>query len=163
MVLIKADINQEEKDLKAFNQHPNLAERPEILRSLLLPIEAFVLRTILKLNKPLSTNEVHLRTVCKIWAEKVHSAHPVEYTQVLIPTPKEFLSIKKELREKGIRFPTFEKIDNVLKSLESWGFLTTRTDDYGKANHFWVIHPSLSIETRQKLKNGLGEQEELTW
>lgn len=156
-------LSKNENELKIFEKHPHIIENPEILRSVLLPIELFALQQLLKENRPLSTNDVHARAIRKIYTDSEKDAPRGAHDYSRSITPDLLLWVKSELKKKKLKYPSFDKILNVLSSLESWGFLTKRPDEYGKASFFWVLHPALKIESRKKLLEALMPEAELVW
>lgn len=184
-----SEITTKSENLRITQQHPEILTHPEVLEALLVPLQTWCLKTQLLENRPFSTGELHGRVIIDIWISslrkwpegtlrtligeevaKIHSPYGVypggsgKFALLQIPTPKEIKEIRKELQSNGIKYPSYEKIDDMMQSLESWGFVTRLHESTGKVKHFWVLQPAFLLNYAPNIREYLKKREvNLTW
>lgn len=155
-------------NLKINQQLPNLELAPEIIESILLPLELFSLKTILFQNRPVTTYEIHNRITTVIYDNHRAEFGKPEYhfirTGEPAPKPMEANDMRIELKAHKIKYPSYEKINSTLETLENWGILTRRYEGKGNAKYFWILQPGFNIEMRKKIMEYLkGRPEIISW
>lgn len=165
------------ENLRITEQHPEILKQPEILQSLLIPMEAWCLKTLLTENRPFSTAELHSKAVIELWVSSLRELPKSDELRELVeltsetgykpykaqlirnPMAKEVKQIREDLQQKGIKYPSYEKVDNILEGLQSWGIFTKRYGATGKAKYFWVLQPAFLTRYGKRIRRYLEKQE----
>lgn len=71
----RINLDIEQTDLKITADHPEVLERPELLESLLLPLEMYLLKVMLEQNRPKNTQSLYNETVKKLFSDYVKRLH----------------------------------------------------------------------------------------
>lgn len=170
----------QKKKLSHFIKILNLGE-PELIESVLLPLERFVLYEFLRTNSPLTRKIIQDSIIINIWncyleedvyrnvpggAHKKHKTSDVWEHKERPLTSEELERIKAVMMKNGVKYPTYEKIEATINILEDWGLLVRRSEGTGKrARFFLMLNPFFPVNDRKALREYFGKRKEdyLTW
>ncbi|MCD6478283.1 MAG: hypothetical protein J7L44_00145 [Candidatus Diapherotrites archaeon] len=164
--MARKSIAQAREEIQAVTEF--FQDFPEIYGTL-TPLELEVLLTLLKHNYPLSTKEIRQALITEKYDRffkrpaQVRSPSPEEEELInkvkklwegwrsgKITKTEYFQALEKDLRERGISIPSFERIENILLSLESLGLVSKRVDERKKAKCLWLIVPKYRVSYNKK-------------
>lgn len=182
------EIEKEAEKLKISQQHPEILEEPQLLESVLLPLETFFLRRMLIKNTPQNTQSLYNAAVINLftkWYEreyprrldKPHLAEKLRSIEKLTlitadqfgkvhalhwihsPSAKEINTMTEVLREENASPPSIYKIERTMETLQGWGFVTKRYDEAGNTKFYWVLQPAFTKKYGKKVKEYLSKRE----
>lgn len=167
--MLTADNIKKPPLMEIVKKHPEIYNDPALLVSTLHPLETFIIEEMLSRLRPISTNDAHNYVITKIWLEQLQSWPKGDlavlvaqsrkgFTLARIPSPEQMKMMRADLKSRKIKYPSYEKVDGVMKTLESWGILTKRTETISKAKYFWILQPYFLHQFGKPLKNYLQTQ-----
>lgn len=147
------------EELRYTSQYPFFKENIDLLKQVLLPVELKCIQVAIKESHPQTTRQFYTSILMETFSKVTASHHPklskIPEYKTLVHKGRSF-TIRTRLienvlrhREIGIKFPSYSKVNNILKRLKSWGFLMTRKED----KTYWLLHPRFSIEFKDKFKD----------
>lgn len=173
------------EELPITQQYPEIMEQPEILTSLLMPLETYLLRIMMLEKKPLNTQTLYNKVVKQLFAQAITlkrlpakiERHIKHLQEGLFYTSKSNYTVgfddlihwKEEPSAQQIRdmtiiltklkknAPSVYKIDKTMETLESWGFVSRRYENTERSKYFWVVQPAFNIKYGRVIRKYLAE------
>jgi len=151
-----------ERRIETF--YEQILEEPDLLKQQLLPLELWCLQTILGFQKPMNTREFYKLQLDRVFRENFDLHHRTTRKRYYKKHDKSIFAAgfsetdktrkqEKWLRDEKIKFPSYPKILNTLRSLEGWHMIKRRHDDVKKmADFYWILDVKFYFKVKPKLR-----------
>ena len=171
--------------LKIEDEHPDIIKNIRVLKFILLPLEYWCLKVLMKKESPLSTGFIynwHLIEIAEksfesvtlsvddktelcslIGAKFLDNELNKKLNDTVKITEANYREIEKLLRSKKIKFHSYKLILQTLERLENWGLLKRRyPEKVSKINFYWIINPQFYLKYGKQLEELFKEENKST-
>ncbi len=134
----------------------------ELIPNVLTETEFEILLILVYANHPLNTKEIRNRLINIIGnnerrRRKIEALDKLWEQKSKITLTEYYDKLDKELKKLNIKPPSYERIDNILQSLEKLSLISRRYDDLKKEKYLWLLNPKFITLWTKKRKEIIDE------